>query len=391
VLASEYSAEIPHQRGLAPGMLKYLVGRGHQEFSTMRQQDAYEFLLHLFKLITRSTHTAALPDPTNAFRFVMEHRLQCLNCKRVRYRSDAHDNISIPVPARRLSDGSDGFAPVTLEECLDSFTAEDEVQLACPACGSNRGFSSRALFKTFPDVLAINCRRFQLVNWVPTKLDIPVVVGEAPLSLERYQSKGRQADEELLPDNDDASRDPSSSSSNRFTPHAVALAQLEGMGFPRVRCEKALHATGNEDADAAMNWLFAHMDDPDIDEPVDLHAPAGGSGGGGGGGGGDAAEDPAKVEMLGAMGFDAARARKALRETGGDTERAVDWLFSHPDDDGGDTGEGAVVETAAAAAASDVSQQQGDRPSDEPGNADGPANYQLQSIVCHKGGSIHAG
>jgi uncharacterized UBP type Zn finger protein len=44
--------------------------------------------------------------------------------------------------------------------------------------------------------------------------------------------------------------------------NAAAMAQLEGMGFPTVRCQKALLATGNSDAEAAMNWLFSHMDDP---------------------------------------------------------------------------------------------------------------------------------
>jgi ubiquitin carboxyl-terminal hydrolase 5/13 len=34
---------------------------------------------------------------------------------------------------------------------------------------------------------------------------------------------------------------------------------------------------------------------------------------------------------LGNMGFNAPQARQALKETGGDMERAVDWLFSHPD------------------------------------------------------------
>lgn len=42
----------------------------------------------------------------------------------------------------------------------------------------------------------------------------------------------------------------------------AAMAQLEGMGFPAVRCQKALLATGNDNAEAAMEWLFAHMDDP---------------------------------------------------------------------------------------------------------------------------------
>jgi UBA/TS-N domain len=42
----------------------------------------------------------------------------------------------------------------------------------------------------------------------------------------------------------------------------AALAQLEAMGFPQVRCQKALLATGNSDPEAAMEWLFAHMEDP---------------------------------------------------------------------------------------------------------------------------------
>ena len=42
----------------------------------------------------------------------------------------------------------------------------------------------------------------------------------------------------------------------------AAMAQLEAMGFPTIRCQKALLATGNQDPEAAMEWLFGHMDDP---------------------------------------------------------------------------------------------------------------------------------
>lgn len=42
-----------------------------------------------------------------------------------------------------------------------------------------------------------------------------------------------------------------------------AMAQLEAMGFPAIRCQKALLATGNTaDAEVAMGWLFEHMEDP---------------------------------------------------------------------------------------------------------------------------------
>lgn len=39
------------------------------------------------------------------------------------------------------------------------------------------------------------------------------------------------------------------------------VLQLEDMGFPRVRCEKAAINTSNRGVEEAMNWLFAHMED----------------------------------------------------------------------------------------------------------------------------------
>jgi ubiquitin carboxyl-terminal hydrolase 5/13 len=336
VVTSVYTPEAPHQKGLAPAMLKHLIGRGHPEFSTMRQQDAFELLLHLLKLVSRSQHVAPHTDPVDAFRFVMEQRLQCVNCKKVRYRTDEQENISIPVPIRRIpkdatmevtdSEGKEKekeeFEPVSLKECLEIFTADEMVELTCSSCGSKAGFTKKSMFKTFPTVLAVNARRFEIVNWVPTKQDVPVIVDDEPFSFDAYHSKGLQDGEEILPEDSDAD---ATGGAPKWVPNEAALSMLEAMGFPRVRCEKALHATGNADPDAASNWLFAHMEDPDIDDPVDFN-PSRGSGGGA-----STIIDPEKIENLCAMGFNTPQARQALNETGGDMERAVDWLFSHPD------------------------------------------------------------
>ncbi|KAF2101863.1 ubiquitin thiolesterase [Rhizodiscina lignyota] len=374
VIVSEDSPEVPHQKGLAPAMLKHLLGRGHEEFSTMRQQDSFEFLLHLLQHISRSSKIASLADPVDEFRFAMETRLQCLACKKVRYKVDEQENITVPVPIRRKPNGAaDGegdkkeeFESVTLKECLDIFTADEIVEYKCEACGSNDGFSKRTLFKTFPTVLAVNARRFEVVNWVPTKLDIPVEVGDEPFAFDAYKSNGLQPGEEELPEE-------TGSSSTKFVPNPEALSMLEAMGFPRVRSEKALHATGNADPEAALNWVMAHMDDPDIDTPMDLS--------GEGGSGGSSAIDPEKIENLGNMGFNAPQARQALKETGGDMERAVDWLFSHPEATG-DFGEDESADAGDGQAAKSKS---------VPGSDTLPAKFQLQSIVCHKGSSIHAG
>lgn len=370
---AELSAEshINHQKGLAPAMLKHLIGRGHEEFSTMRQQDAFELLQHLFKLITRSQHPGGLQDPTTPFKFVLEQRLQCLGCNKVRYSANEQDSVFIDVPLEKLpasqgaEDAGDKYKPVTLKECLDNLTAAEKVELTCSACGSTAGFSKQSLFKTFPEILVVNARKMTVVNWVPIKVDVPVIVPDEPFLLDSYVSKGLQPSEEPLPDEPETA-------APVFVPDAAAIAQLEGMGFPRNRCERALHATGNSDANAAMEWLFGHMDDADIDAPLDL---------GGSGGHAASSADPEKIEMLGAMGFGAPQARKALKETGGDVERAVEWLFSHPDDQGiFDDGDGSGVSGQDQAAIKEPA-----------GSTTLPAHFQLQSIVCHKGTSIHAG
>ena len=52
-------------------MFKAVVGRGHQEFSSSRQQDAQEFFLHLLTLIDRKQHGAppGAANPVNCFKF----------------------------------------------------------------------------------------------------------------------------------------------------------------------------------------------------------------------------------------------------------------------------------------------------------------------------------
>ncbi|AEO64775.1 uncharacterized protein THITE_2111115 [Thermothielavioides terrestris NRRL 8126] len=371
VITSELSPEIPHQKGLQPSMLKHLMGRGHPEFSTMRQQDAFELLQHLIKLITRSKHPAELGDPTQAMRFVMEQRLQCLGCNKVRYSSTEQDSIFIDVPLEKLP-AEEGqkpeYKPVHFKQCLDNLTAPETVELTCASCGSKQGFLKRTLFKTFPDVLVVNARKMTLENWVPIKVDVPVLIGDEPFALDSYLSKGLQPDEELLPEEAAAA-----SNVPAFVPNQEALVMLQEMGFPQVRCEKALHATGNSDANAAMEWLFAHMDDPDIDAPLNL--------GGGAAEKPAAAVDPEKLAQLEAMGLGGPRAVKALKETGGDVDRAVEWLFSHPDDQG-DFGEEDATSSG---------QSEGVGKKGEAGSSALPANFQLQSIVCHKGTSIHAG
>lgn len=85
--------------GICPLMFKTLVGRGHPEFSTKKQQDAQEFLLHLLTLLERNTKNNF--NPGECFKFKVEERFQCSASKKVKYltRSDLILPLIIPMDA----------------------------------------------------------------------------------------------------------------------------------------------------------------------------------------------------------------------------------------------------------------------------------------------------
>jgi uncharacterized UBP type Zn finger protein len=57
------------------------------------------------------------------------------------------------------------------------------------------------------------------------------------------------------------------SSQSNVHVNEVLLQQLVDMGFSVEGCKRALINTGNNDVEAAMNWVFEHQADPDFDTP----------------------------------------------------------------------------------------------------------------------------
>lgn len=100
-------------------------------------QDAYEYFLHFEDMISKARK--GQEDPTEAFRFVVEQRLQCLGCNGVRYREDIQDSLSIPVPAQKASEIPDEHESVSLLECLDLYTREDRISYTCQHCKKSDG------------------------------------------------------------------------------------------------------------------------------------------------------------------------------------------------------------------------------------------------------------
>lgn len=90
------------------------------------------------------------------------------------------DVLSLGVPATEISEGygaadasKSTYAPVQLEMCFDLFLGQmgqETLEYQCEAgCGKTHAVR-RVQLATFPDVLVIHAKKFQLKNWVPTKL-----------------------------------------------------------------------------------------------------------------------------------------------------------------------------------------------------------------------------
>merc|ERR1719334_2228243 len=89
------SAEEKESEGVSccavkPRMLKRLVGAGHEEFSSNRQQDAVEYLRHLVEFMNRKERTAKVlndkvPGLKTLLKMKIEERLECQQSKKVRY------------------------------------------------------------------------------------------------------------------------------------------------------------------------------------------------------------------------------------------------------------------------------------------------------------------
>lgn len=360
------------QDGIPPTMFKNLVGKGHPEFSTMRQQDASEF----FEFVLKTMEQKERPfnqNPGKPFSFALRQRLQCLECQGVRY-STIKDNTSLtlPVPARKApeqpaendKDAKPAYLPVTFDECLRTFTEPEMVEFHCPQCQRKTPASKSTKFQTFPEYLLVSAQRFVYENWVPAKLNIPITMPTSgDLDFGTFRCAGKTDQEVALPED---TQPAATSSEPTFDP--VALEQLMSMGFPEIRCKRALMKTGHNGAEVAMNWLFEHMEDPDIDAPLETSSNANAGAGSGGG------ASEAEISMLCDMGFTPAQARKALKETSNNVERAIEWLFSH-------AGEPITDEPAASSGSGDAVVEEDNK----------PARYHLSSFISHKGTSVHCG
>jgi len=96
-----------NENGIRPIVFRRLAGRGHAEFSTAKQQDAEEYIRHLFDKIDANTTEGAV-NPVDAFRFRMVTRFEDCQSGHVRYNNREETILSVPIPREKFRSVSVG-------------------------------------------------------------------------------------------------------------------------------------------------------------------------------------------------------------------------------------------------------------------------------------------
>ncbi|XP_059141257.1 ubiquitin carboxyl-terminal hydrolase 5-like isoform X2 [Physella acuta] len=368
--------------GIKPQMFKSLVGKGHPEFSTKKQQDAQEYFLHIISMIEKNSR--GNDNPCDCFRFQVEERIMCSSSKKVRYSKREDYCLSLPVPLEAAinkdevraynelktnektssADLKNIVRPIIpLSECLAAFQDVEPVEefYSSAINGKTTALKTTRL-SSFPDYLMVQIKKFTIGDdWVPRKLDISLQVPDE-IDLNTLRGHGLQYGEEELPVGDSPPEPP-------MEICEVTVGQLVDMGFPKEACTKAVFHTKNQGVEVAMNWIMEHIDDPDFATPLKT-------------GNNNILQEgkpfepnQVGVELLMSMGFSMEQATRALKFTDNNPERAVDWIFSHADD------LNQPMET-----------------DDSPGGQtqlskfrDGPEKYKLIAFISHMGTSTSVG
>lgn len=371
------------QPGISPLMFRTLIGKGHAEFSTKRQQDVMEFLEHVLKI--SSCNSAGTVDPGSCLKFEVEDKFVCSVSGKVRYVSRPDQYLPLPVPmdeavnkeevaayqARKAEAQSSQKigqheeqvrAKIPFDICLSKLAAPEDIVAFSSAAGKEVSMQKITRLRTFPDYLFIQLVKFGIgQDWVPMKYDVSINMPET-LDLTALRGFGLQPGEEQLPET--APSPPKEPEIN-----VAVVQQLTEMGFPWEACRKAVHYTGNTGSEAAMNWIMEHMSDPDFAEPLVIqNKPAGSA---------NFTPDEEGLGMLMSMGFNREQASLALKETSNNLERAADWIFSHQHE--------LDALLAAQSGASVVP------PPQKPTYTDGPPKYELTAFISHMGTSIFVG
>lgn len=357
-----------YPNGIKPQAVKRCIANANrnEEFLSERQQDAMEYLTFLIETMDKKF---ANENISQCFKFNAINKLKCSSCNYVKYIEELLQSIQIPLAEKTEK--------LNISEQIENlFNFDDEITFKCTNCHEIKKGEKQMSLLSAPDVLVLNPMRIIIdkTSWTPIKTSQDISF-DHKTSLNKFIFR-KDDNEKLMPDDDD-NKSPETQS-NEFRPNPMALTQLMEMGFSENASKKALYNTGNlDDAENAMQWLFEHVEDADINSPLTLVS--------------ENVSQPKNIHVneealqnMTSMGLSAKLSKKALFLNDGDVNRSVEWVFNNMDDDG---------EIQLKSTEKDVSDDKSFKTIKRYGFdlSSAEIEYELESVVCHKGNSTQSG
>lgn len=211
---------------LAPRILRGTLGIFAPQFNNTYQHDSQEFLSFLMdglhedcnritdKPYVEDLEGTGMPDDEIAMEawrrhllrhdsIVVDHcqgmhrsHLTCPECKNESVKFDVYSTISLPIPSV-LDEKDFSKTAVTLKECLELFTSEEELDESnawfCGQCKKHVRAKKQISLWSTPDILVLHLKRFQYANHqkikariLKSKVETPVDYPLADLDMTPY-------------------------------------------------------------------------------------------------------------------------------------------------------------------------------------------------------------
>lgn len=316
------------QQGVKPFSFKYFFAKENSEFSSNRQQDAFEYLNHLFEKFNFYLKNKNL-NIKQDYEFELETRFECLNCSGVKYKTQKTWYLPLSVP--NWETRKDESSKCTLDEALEKFLAEEIIEnIDCPKCKSKSKFAKNQKIKNYPKYFIVLFQRF-VYDWVPIKLEVQLSFNPDNVNLKVLSRNHGKINEKVLEDSSEIAKSEDPNEEIEIEPEfdQDKLNILIMNGVPELAAKHSLINANNNTEDALM-WFFTNLENKIINQPIQkikMKKNVFGTQ--------DAnfGLSTSSIEMISSMGFTREQAIGALKKSNDNTERALEFLFENPDFD----------------------------------------------------------
>ena len=310
-----------YQDGIRPSSFKLYFGKGHPDFSSNKQQDAFEYLSYIIEKIKKEEKKFEKFDPMKLFEFDLETRMECNDCHNVKYKNSVSWFLSLSV--NDWKNKKEETSKCSMDEVLSKFLSPEIIELNCPECKKKSFWTKTQRILNYPKYLILVFQRF-VFDWVPVKLEVAFEPKLDNFDLKVLSESQHKENEKILDTAKEEAFEEEEEQEIQFNQESVNY--LLQCGIPELGAKWALYLSNN-DPEVALGLYCENANNPEYKKPLpkikakknknnDNDELAG--------------INMASLESLISMGFDRKKAIAGLKKANGNVDSALNLMFSDP-------------------------------------------------------------